>query len=160
MDEDLDDVANSIIDQLKGGVSMKKIEKDYPQLTPEEVDAFVLKYGSMAVIDLSEALKDIADIVKTGGTDREMVALAEVARAFQGNLEVLQKRAIANDKNNTQIKIKKMDIQSKTENSASNTDPSKRIGMSREELFKFLTGPIESKEEAPVDKEESNVIDV
>ena len=160
MDEDLDEVANSIIDQLKGGVSMKKIEKDYPQLTPEEVDEFVLKYGSMAVIDLSEALKDIADIVKTSGTDREMVALAEVARAFQGNLEVLQKRAIANEKNLTQIKIKEMDIQSKTESAANNSDPSKRIGMSREELFKFLTGPSEAIETPTVDKKETDVIDV
>jgi hypothetical protein len=156
-DNSLDKVADSIIDQIKNqGKSLKSIEKDYPELSADDVDAFVLKYGSMAVIDLSEALKEQAEVVRQTGDADQVLALSELARSFQGNLEVLQKRSIADKKNETAVKIKTMDIQSKKEiqEAGDNT----KLIMSREELFKLLI--TQQKEEPKKSKKETPVIDI
>lgn len=158
-DNSLDKVATNIIDQIKNqGKSLKAIEKEYPELSPEQVDSFVLKYGSMAVIDLSDALKEQSEIVRQTGDADQVIALSELARSFQGNLEVLQKRSIADKKNQTAIELKTMDIQSKRElNESDNTN---RLMMSREELFKMLI--TQQKEESKKDKnsDKIKVIDI
>ena len=136
-DNDLDEVADDIINQLKNqDRSLKNIEKEYPELSPEEVDSFILKYGSKAVIDLADVLKEQADLVKQTGDEKQVLALAELAKSFQGNLEVLQKRSIANNKNDTAVKIKQMDIDSKKE--SQEHEEMTRLTMSREELFKIM----------------------
>lgn len=153
----LDDIASNIIDQIKNqGKSLKSIEKEYPELTPEQVDGFILKYGSMAVIELSEALKDQVDIVKQTGDAQQVIALSELAKSFQGNLEVLQKRNIADSKNETAIAIKKMDIESKKE--AQEKDENHRLMMSREELFKIMLNKNKEESKKPVKKDD--VIDI
>ena len=84
-DNDLDEVADDIINQLKNqDRSLKNIEKEYPELSPEEVDSFILKYGSKAVIDLADVLKEQADLVKQTGDEKQVLALAELAKSFQG----------------------------------------------------------------------------
>lgn len=156
-DNSLDRVADNIIDQIKNqGKSLKSIEKDYPELSPDEVDSFVLKYGSMAVIDLSDALKEQSEVVRQTGDADQVLALSELARAFQGNLEVLQKRSIADKKNETAVKIKTMDIQSKKE--IQQSEENTRLLMSREELFKLLI--TQGKEDAKKNKPDTPVIDI
>jgi len=157
-DEELDDIAINIIDQIKNqGKSLKNIEKEYPQLSPEEVDAFILKYGSMAIIDLSEALKDQAALVRTTGDSEQVIALSELANSFRGNLEVLQKRNIADNKNKTAIAIKQMDINSKLE--IQDKEEQQRIAMSREEMFKLLLSK-DSDNKKKKAKEDDNIIDI
>ena len=153
-DDSLDEVADSIIDQLKNqGQNLKNIEKDYPELSPEDVDSFILKYGSKAVIDLADVLKEQADLVKQTGDEKQVLALAELAKSFQGNLEVLQKRSIANNKNDTAVKIKQMDIDSKKE--SQEHEEMTRLTMSREELFKIMI-----QQTADIKKENNKVIDI
>lgn len=153
-DNDLDEVADDIINQLKNqNRSLKNVEKEYPELSPEEVDSFILKYGSKAVIDLADVLKEQSDLVKQTGDEKQVIALAELAKSFQGNLEVLQKRSIANNKNDTSVKIKQMDIDSKKEAQAQ--EEVTRLTMSREELFKIMLQ--QAKE---IKKEDKNIIDI
>ena len=155
--DELDEVASNILDQIKNqGKSLKTIEKEYPELTTDQVDSFVLKYGSMAVIDLSKALKDQAEIVRQTGDANQVLALSELAKSFQGNLEVLQKRSIADKKNETAVKIKTMDIESKKE--IQEKDESHRLMMSREELFKMLV--IQQTEDQKKIKNSKKVIDI
>lgn len=153
-DNDLDEVADDIINQLKNqDRSLKNIEKEYPELSPEEVDSFILKYGSKAVIDLADVLKEQADLVKQTGDEKQVLALAELAKSFQGNLEVLQKRSIANNKNDTAVKIKQMDIDSKKE--SQEHEEMTRLTMSREELFKIMI-----QQTTDIKKENNKVIDI
>ena len=153
-DNVLDEVADDIINQLKNqSRSLKNIEKEYPELSPEEVDSFVLKYGSKAVIDLADVLKEQADLVKQTGDEKQVLALAELAKSFQGNLEVLQKRSIANSKNETSVKIKQMDIDSKKE--SQEHEEMTRLTMSREELFKIMIQQTKDNK-----KEDNNIIDI
>jgi hypothetical protein len=98
-------------------------------------------------------LKDQADLVKQTGDEKQVIALAELAKSFQGNLEVLQKRSIANNKNDTAVKIKQMDIDSKKEAQAQ--EDVTRLTMSREELFKIMLQ--QAKE---IKKEDKNIIDI
>lgn len=153
-DNTLDEVADDIINQLKNqSRNLKNIEKEYPELSPEEVDSFILKYGSKAVIDLADVLKEQADLVKQTGDEKQVLALAELAKSFQGNLEVLQKRSIANNKNDTAVKIKQMDIDSKKE--SQEQEELTRLTMSREELFKIML-----QQTKDTTKENNNIIDI
>lgn len=152
--DDLDHVADSIMDQLKNGYSKEEIEKEYPELTPEQVEEFILKYGSKAIIDMSDALTDMSKTLTQAGTDRDMIAFAEMTKSFQGLLDMLQKRGIAREKNDTQVKIKEMDIESKKESGDDVGKSSSHIGMSREELFKVIKKnavDVETIEQKPID---------
>jgi hypothetical protein len=158
-EDEIDDAANDIINQLKNQTkSLKNVEREYPELSPEEVDSFVLKYGSIAVIELADALKSQSDIVRQTGDDKQVIALAELAKSFQGNLEVLQKRSIADNKNQTSIKIKEMDIESKKE--SQEREEHHRITMSREELFKIMIQQKLADKQAKEEKSSDDVIDI
>lgn len=130
-----EDITNDIISQLKAGtMRTDDIEKNYPNLTPDQIDDFILKYSSMTVIDLSDSLRELSKTLSIGATDKEIIAVAELGHAIRGNLELLQKRKIASENNETKVEIKRMDIDSKKESS----DANDRIGMTREEVYKLL----------------------
>ena len=145
-DNDLDAEVNDIISQIKNHgkkINLPDVEKEYPELTPDQVDSFVLKYASRVIIDLAEVLTEQSILAKTG-TSQEIVALSELARAFQGNVEVLQKRKIADNKNTSQKEIKQMDIDSRPANLLllDNPDNQTVFTASREEMLKALAQSI------------------
>ena len=164
-DTDLDNEVNDIISQIKNQgkkINLQNVEKDYPELTPDQVDAFVLKYASRVIIDLAQAVQDQAEVVKDAGTSSDVVALSELARAFQGNVEILQKRKIADNKNVSQKEIKQMDIDSKSSQlllGDSDTSSNGNFTASREEMLKAVARAILEKPVEPT-MEETPVIDV
>lgn len=158
--EDLDHVADSIMDQLKNGYSKEDIEKEYPELTSDQVEEFILKYGSKAVIDISDAITEVAQTVGQAGTEREIIALAELSRSLQGTLDMLQKRGIAREKNDTQVKIKEMDIESKKDNNENSSKDGNAIGMSREELFKAIRKTAVEAETISIEQKPIDAVDV
>lgn len=141
MDEEEDNIENdidNIIFQLKNSNnSMKKVEKEYPDLTPEEVDSFILKHASKVIVDASEAIADIKDSVSRGGTSNDIIAFSELIKSFSSAVDILSKRKIADNKNKTQKEIKQMDIDAKSENGDQEEDIA-RLELSREEVFKLI----------------------
>ena len=157
--DDLEEVADSIMDQLKNGYSKEEIEKEYPELTPEQVENFILQYGSKAVIDISSAITEVSTTVGQAGSEREIIALAELAKSLQGTLDMLQKRGIAREKNDTQVKIKEMDIESKKDTNNENKNQN-HIGMSREELFKAIKATAVEAETISIEQKSMDAVDV
>lgn len=161
-DEELDEEVNDIISQIKNQgkkINFMNVEKEYPELTPDQVDSFVLKYASKVIIDLAKAIEEQSDIVSQGGSAQDVVALSELGRAFQGNLEVLQKRKIADNKNVVQKEIKQMDINAKGSELLLGNGSQEKGGVyaSREEIIKGMAlvllenGKGETKEAPPID---------
>lgn len=146
-EDDLDNEVDSIIDQLKNqNNSLRKVEKEYPNLKPEDVDDFIIKYASRMIVDASETLTEQMEIVKAGGTPQDVEAAAAFLNAFNSTVEILQKRKIADNKNKTQKEVTQMNIEAKQISDENKNDTPKAL-MSREELLRFLTGPKEEEEE-------------
>lgn len=144
-DSDIEEDIDNIINQLKStNNSMKKIETEYPELSPEDVDSFILKHASQVIVDSSNLISDLKDTVSRGGTSNDIIAFSELIKSFTSAVDILSKRKIADNKNQTQKDIKKMDIESKLEN-GDNEQNSLKLELSREEIFKLIM----KKEEKP-----------
>jgi len=155
---ELEDAADSILAQLKNGCGLNKpstLPTEAPELKPEDVDAFVLKYGAKAVVELSSALHEQTKLVQQTGDDKAVIALAELANSFRSTLEVLQKKTIATEKNENAVKIKQMEIDSKA--IAQEIEQQDRIRMSREEILKLM---ISAKEELPQPINKTPIVDI
>jgi hypothetical protein len=138
-DPDIEKDIDNIISQLKNSnYSMKKVEKEQPNLTHEEVDDFILKQASQVISDASQAISDIKDTVSRGGTANDIIAFSELIKAFSSAVDILGKRKIADNKNKTQKEIKQMDIDAKADSGESNPDGIARLELTREEVFKLI----------------------
>ena len=150
-EEDIDKEVDNIINQLKNqSNSLNKVEKEYPELSKEEVDDFVRKHASRIVIDTTETLHDLLDDVKHGIiSDKGIESVATLVNAFNSTVEILQKKEIADNKNKTQKEVTQMNIEAK-QSTGEDTPSSQGALMTREELIKFLKNP-EEKETKIVD---------
>jgi hypothetical protein len=151
--DDLDNVANSIIDQIKNqGKSLKKIEKEYPELTEEELMSFMIKKASQVIIDASDVVSEMKDGVATG-TANDVLAFSELVKATVSAMEIFNKKTINDKKLKAQKEIKEMEIQSKLiENKEDN---STKLMLSQNEILKALL----EKKDVPK-KEETQTIDI
>ena len=155
---ELENAADSILAQLKDGCGLNKasnLPTEAPELKPEDVDAFVLKYGAKAVIELSSALHDQTKLVQQTGDDKAVIALAELANSFRSTLEVLQKNTIAKEKNVNAVKIKQMEIDSRI--MTQEIEQQDRIRMSREEILKLM---LSAKDEMPLPIDKTPIVEV
>ena len=139
-EEDLENEVNDIIHQIKNQgkqINSPDITKLYPDLLPEQVDSFILKYTSMVVMDLAQAIQEQTRVTETA---TDIIALAELAKSFQGNIEILQKRKIADNKNITQKEVKQMDIDARSSQALLGDGGNTPNGIfaSREEIIKGM----------------------
>lgn len=155
-DDDLDAVANDIINQIKNqGKALKQVEKaPDPELSPEEVDDFIRNKASQVISDSADVVTELKDVIlRGGGTANDIIAFAEVLRSFSGAVEILNKRQIADNKNKTQKEIKEMDIESKKE--ISSEENTNKLLLSQNDIIKEMLKLVDK------DKpEEPKVIDI
>lgn len=143
MDENIEDQVGDILDQLKS--APKVIRKaESLNLTKETLEEFILKYTGELVQTSSEAVGIINDHILSAPTAEDVVALAELIKASNSSIETLNKMLMAEKKNNTLVKIKQMDVDSRKKEL--DTAIGAKLLMSREELMKqFLmdvTNPV------------------
>lgn len=137
-DYDLETAANDIISQIKNqGKSLKAAEKaEYPELSKEEVDAFILVQASNVIRDSASVISAMKGDLMAGGTANDAIAFAEVLKSFTSAVEILNKRQIADEKNKTQKEIKTMDMEAKKE--IASEDNTNRITLSQNEIIKQM----------------------
>lgn len=152
-DDDLDYEVDNIINQIKNqNNSLKQVEKEYPKISPEDIDQFIIDNVVKIITDASKVISANMELAAHGGlTDKETEASATLLNAVNSSIEILQKRKIADNKNKTQKEVVQMNIDAKQSKEEESNVP--RLEMSRDELLKFLTS---SKEE----KKEDDIIDV
>lgn len=133
MDENIEDQVGDILDQLKS--APKVIRKaESLNLTKETLEDFILKYTGELVQTSSEAVGIINDHILSAPTAEDVVALAELIKASNSSIETLNKMLMAEKKNNTLVKIKQMDVDSRKKEL--DTAIGAKLLMSREELMK------------------------
>lgn len=151
MSEDDDDI-KTLIDQLKDVTTVaKKPPAELFNLPKEDLEQFILNSAGKLIKDSMETIDDIKQYVTNAPEPEDVHSLAELYKASTGAIEALNKLLLQQQKSNTQVAIKTMDIQAKQQ-LAQNDD--KKITFTREEIFKELINKGDIIETVPADETE------
>jgi hypothetical protein len=135
MSQDIPEVEN-ILSQLKSLPTAKKQMDTTPNLTPEQLEQFVIDKTADLVTKSMEILDEYRDFLTATPGEESAAAMAELINASNGAIETLSKIAVSNKKINTTIKIKDMEIQARKE--IAKDDNNTKLLMSRQDLMKLL----------------------
>ena len=137
MSDELDHELDSLVDQLKQSNKENKQAAAQPEnynLTPEEVEQFVIQNSSKLITQSLSVIDEVKDYAVTAGDPDSLSSLSGLIRASSSALETLNKITIQDKRTKTTLAVKKMDIDAKTID-AEQIDKTKLIG-TREEMFK------------------------
>ena len=136
-DEELDRDVDSIIFQIKNqGKTLKTAEKQRPELKKEDLEKFIIDNAASVVADSIEMVQSIKTDVMAGGDSKMIEATAELVKAVTGAIDSLSKLKLAEDKLQGQREIKKMELESKSNEGL--TGGQSGLFISREDLIKNL----------------------
>ncbi len=134
-DDELEKIGDSILDQLKTSLTTKS-EPAQVELTPENLEKFVLDKSATLVTQSMDAVDNLKDYIQAGASDREILAFAEVVKASSSAIESLNKLLQSKEKIKTSVELKEMDIKARKE--MNTQDNQTRLMLSREDLMKQL----------------------
>ena len=145
-DEDI----KSLVDQLKESSNLaKKIDKPGFVLNKEDLEQFILNNTGKLINDSMETIDNIKEYIISAPEPEDVHSLAELYKASTGAIEALNKVLLQQQKSNTQIAVKTMDIQSKQ--ALAESKDKDKITFTRDEIFDQL---IKRGEVIEVDNEE------
>jgi len=146
MDENINDTIGDIIEQLQSNnkqVVEARVERD--PLKKEELEDFVIKKGGELIQDALEMVQTIRNDVAAAPDDKNIEAFASLISATANTIDTLNRNLISAKKNETTVAVKKMDIDSRKELQAAESET--KLALTREEIFKMLINnakPIEA----------------
>jgi sulfur carrier protein ThiS len=146
MDENINDTIGDIIEQLQSNnkqVVEARVERD--PLKKEELEDFVIKKGGELIQDALEMVQTIRNDVAAAPDDKNIEAFASLISATANAIDTLNRNLISVKKNETTVAVKKMDIDSRKELQAAESET--KLALTREEIFKMLLNnakPIEA----------------
>jgi hypothetical protein len=109
---------------------------EFETVTDDNVNDFILKYGSMLVKDGIDAVNKVKPKITTAQDADEIKALSDMMRAINSTLDTLTKISLQNKKTNLTTEVKQLECTTKKELSE---QPNTQILVStREDIFKEL----------------------
>lgn len=131
-----EDDIKSLVDQLKESTKMaKQVKKPEFQLDKSDLEQFILNNTGKLINDSMETIDNIKDFIISAPEPEDVHSLAELYKASTGAIEALNKILLQQQKSNTQIAVKTMDIQAKQAIAEKKDD---KITFTRDEIFEQL----------------------
>tara|TARA_R110002020_G_C16160067_1_gene763345 strand:+ start:626 stop:1066 length:441 start_codon:yes stop_codon:yes gene_type:complete len=146
MAEELDEAVNDIISQLKQNNKTAKTPVEENVLKREDIEDFIIQNSSRLIKKSLSIVDNVNDYISSAPENRDVAAMAELIKASSGAIEALNKLHTAKERNDTQVEVKQMDIDSKEKLNIA--DNQTKLLLSREDIMHAL-----------IDREE-DVIDV
>jgi hypothetical protein len=146
MAEELDEAVNDIISQLKQNNKATKTPVEETLLNKEDLEDFLIQNSSKLIKKSLSIVDNVNDYIQSAPENRDVAAMAELIKASSGAIEALNKLHTAKERNETQVAVKQMDIESKEKLNV--IDNQTKMLLSRDDIMKAL-----------VDKDD-NIIDV
>ena len=146
MAEELDEAVNDIISQLKQNNKTAKTPVEENVLKREDIEDFIIQNSSRLIKKSLSIVDNVNDYISSAPENRDVAAMAELIKASSGAIEALNKLHTAKERNDTQVEVKQMDIDSKEKLNIA--DNQTKLLLSREDVMHAL-----------IDREE-DVIDV
>lgn len=132
-DDDVDDLVSQLKDN---NTAFNKVKKERTDVTPENLEEFIMKSSGALVQDSLEMIANIKEFTNLAPDARETESLAELVKASSTAIETLNKILLQNKKSDTQIKVKEMDVNVKK--GIAMAEQGTKIMLSREEIMKEL----------------------
>lgn len=145
MSEEINEMVGDLISQLQqSNTEVRSRSRAREPLTKENLEDFVIQKSSLLVDGTIDMVETVKDYITSAPESKDVASLAELINAATNAVETLNKIVLSNKKNNTIMKIKEMDIESKRELQQAESDT--KIQLTREEMFKMLINnkPIEA----------------
>ena len=146
MAEELDEAVCDIITQLKQSNKVAKTPIEDSVLNKEDLEDFLIQNSSKLIKKSLSIVENVNDYISSAPENRDVAALAELIKASSGAIDSLNKLHTAKERNETQLEVKQMDVNSKERLNIA--DNGTKLLLSRDDIMKAL-----------VDKEDG-VIDV
>lgn len=148
------DEVKTLVDQLREGNQLaKSIEKQDFSLDKADLEQFILNNTGRLINDSMNTIDNIKQYIISAPEPEDVHSLAELYKASTGAIETLNKILLQQQKSETQVAIKTMDIQSK-QALAENKDKDK-LTFTRDEIFDKLiqSGDVIEAEVADADED-------
>tara|TARA_R110002167_G_scaffold262302_1_gene468989 strand:- start:1215 stop:1652 length:438 start_codon:yes stop_codon:yes gene_type:complete len=133
---ELDDAVNDIITQLKGNKKDVHEREQVDEINRDNLEEFIMNNSSKLVTKSLDIVDNVNDYISSAPENRDVAALAELIKASSGAIDTLQKLHTSNERNETQIEVKKIDVESKERINI--TDNQTRVLLSREDIMDAL----------------------
>ena len=133
---ELDDAVNDIITQLKGNKKDVRECEQVDEINRDNLEEFIMNNSSKLVTKSLDIVDNVNDYISSAPENRDVAALAELIKASAGAIDILQKVHSSNERNETQIEVKKIDVESKERINI--TDNQTRVLLSREDIMDAL----------------------
>jgi len=122
-----------LIEQLNQGVELsKQIDTPEFELAKEDLEQFVLNNTGRLIKDSMETIDSIKQYIISAPEPEDVHSLAELYKASTSAIDTLNKILLQQNKSDTQIAVKTMDIQAKK---ALLEDKENRNSFTREEVM-------------------------
>ena len=115
-------------------------------LNKEDLEDFLIQNSGKLIKKSLSIVDNVNDYISSAPENRDVAALAELIKASSSAIETLNKLHVAKERNETQLEVKKIDVESKERINIA--DNQAKILLSREDIMKALV------------EDESEVIDV
>lgn len=126
----------TLVDQLKESNTIaKKVEKSFV-LDKEHLEQFILNNTGQLIEDSMETIDSIKQYIISAPEPEDVHSLAELYKASTSAIEALNKILLQQQKSETQIAVKTMDIQSKQ--ALATTKDQDKLTFTRDEVFEKL----------------------
>ena len=146
MEENINDIVDSLVGQLRdNNQQAERVRVQRDPIKKEQLEEFIIQRGGELVQDALDMVQTLRDDVLAAPDDKNVTAYAGLITATSNAIDTLNKTVLSDKKNNTMVKIKEMDIESKRE--LHQLEGQAKAALTREEIFKMLisnTKPIEA----------------
>ena len=136
MDDDLNYAVNDIITQLRGNEKIAKAMEE-EDIDMHNIEEFLIKKSSKLINKSLNIVDNVDDYIKSAPENRDVAAMAELIKAASASIDTLNKLHTAKERNETQLEVKKLDVESKERLNL--IDNQARILLSREDIMNALT---------------------
>jgi hypothetical protein len=138
MDNDeLDDSVNDLISQLQSIDNNTGVQKSQKELTPEDVEKFLVMSSGKLVTDSLDVVSTLKEYVRSSPNPEDVEALARILSSSAAAIETLNKIHINERKITAQRQIKEMDIESKKEIEEQRSNAG-ALTINRDELLDYM----------------------
>jgi len=137
MDSELNSEVGTLLDQLQAvSTKVERTREERDPLTKENLEKFTIEKCGELVQDALEMVATVKDFIISAPTAEDVEALAGLIKATTSAIDSLNTLTVADKRSDTSVALKKMDIEAKKE--LQQTDNTKRLLATREEIFKML----------------------
>lgn len=151
MSDELNEMVGDLLDQLNdANKKVDQVAKEKDPLKKEDLENFVIAKAGELVEQSLTMVGNVKDYVYSTPESKDVSSLSDLINATAAALETLNKIVVSNKRNETVIKAKEMDINSRKELQDAATTG--KMLATREDIFKLILSDVKDADVVEIKK--------